>query len=170
MAKLGRYASGRKTVEVLTEDKALTAGDCGTYFGVSGVADLTCSLPPASSLPNGWTCRLYQMSVTPIAVTSSAEGTWSTGKGAFVGNIVNLSADAAAPRQHGINPVAMLPSTKIEFSAFPPAGGSGMLGDYIEITLAKGIYSNTGYPLRHLFVVNGVCSGSAGIVFSGSAT
>jgi len=169
MAKLGRYASARRTVEILTEDKALTTGDCGTYFGLSGMATLTCSLPPASSLPDGWTCRLYQMSVYPVAITSSAEGTYTTGKGAFAGNIVNLSVDAAAARQHGLDAAGM-PSTKIEFSPIPPLGGSGATGDYIDITLAKGPYSIAGYPLRHVFVVNGMCSGSAGIVFSGSAT
>jgi len=167
MAKLGRYASGRKTVEILTEDKALTAGDCGTYFGVSGMTTLTCSLPPASSLPNGWTCRLYQMGGEAIAITSSAEGTFDTGKGAFVGNIVNLSADAAAPRQHGIA-AGMLAATKIEFSQLSLYGGSGMIGDYIDIILAKGPYSDN--PEQHFFVVNGICSGSAGIVFSGSVT
>ena len=181
MAKLGRYASARRTVEYLITDKTLTAGDSGTDFAVCSYpnlgqpASITFTLPPAADLPDGWNCTISQAGMSTIVLTSSVGGSFSTGNGCFVGNIRNTSSDTAAAGQ--ISPSTTAPgNTKITFSENPglAGGGLGHQGDGVEITLAKGIYSDlvafdSTYSLRHVFVVRGTCSGSAGILFSGDA-
>lgn len=171
MAKLGRYASARRTVKSLITDKTLTAGDSGTDFVVSEItgqpASITFTFPSAADLPDGWNCKIGQAGISTIVLTSSVGGSFTTGNGCFVGNIRNASSDTAAAGQ--ISPIlpSTLGNTKITFSNAPVLGGDGHPGDLVEITLVKGVYS--GYPLQHLFVVRGVCSGSGGILFSGDA-
>jgi hypothetical protein len=179
MAKLGRYAAARRTVEYLIADKTLTAGDSGTDFSVCSFpphgqpASITFTLPPAADLPDGWNCTIAQQGLSTIVLTSSVGGSFTTGNGCFVGNIRNTSSDTAAAGQ--ISPNGVTPGyTKVTFSNSAALGGDGWQGDGVEITLAKGIYSDlvavdSTYSLRHIFVVRGTCSGSAGILFSGDA-
>jgi len=178
MAKLGRYASARRTVEYLITDKTLTAGDSGTDFAVSSFpnlgqpASITFTFPSAADLPDGWNCNIAQAGISTIVLTSSVGGSFTTGNGCFVGNIRNASSDTAAAGQ--ISPIrpSTNGNTKITFSENPVLGGGGLghQGDSVEITLAKGVFSDLGgvYPLQHLFVIRGVCSGSGGILFSGN--
>ena len=179
MAKLGRYAAARRTVEYLITDKTLTAGDSGTDFAVCSFphlgqpASITFTLPPAADLPDGWNCSIAQAGLSTIVLTSSVGGSFSTGNGCFVGNIRNTSWSPPAAGQ--ISPSGSVPGyTNITFSNNSALGGDGWQGDGVEITLAKGIYSDlvafdSTYSLRHVFVVRGTCSGSAGILFSGDA-